>query len=70
MCRRYIRMLLLVVGSTMVFLAVFPVMAFLHFEDSLQITLIASKLLLLPLGAICLAGAAMLSKKAVYRRSA
>ena len=54
----------------MMFFAVFPVMAFVHFEDSLEITLIASKLLLLPLGAMCLAGAAMLGKKAVYRRSA
>jgi len=70
MCRRYIRMLLLVLGSAMMFFAVFPVMAFVHFEDSLEITLIASKLLLLPLGAMCLAGAAMLGKKAVYRRSA
>jgi hypothetical protein len=46
----------------MVFFAAFPVMAFLHFEDSLQTTLIASKLALLPMGAFCLAGAAMLSR--------
>jgi len=65
MCRRCIRMLLLVIGCVLVFFAAFPVMAFIHFEDSLQTALIASKLLLMPIGALCLAGAAMLSKDRV-----
>ena len=65
MCRRCIRVLLLVIGSVLIFFAAFPVMAFLHFEDSLQTELIASKLLLMPFGAFCLAGAAMLSRDSV-----
>jgi hypothetical protein len=60
MCRRCIRGLLLVMGSAMVLFAVIPFMAFIHLGEPLQTELIASKLLLLPVGAICLAGAATL----------
>jgi predicted permease len=60
MCRRYIRGLLLVIGSALVLFATLPILAFVHFEESLQTELMASKLVLLPVGAICLAGAAML----------
>jgi hypothetical protein len=65
MCRRWIRGLLLAIGSAMVFFGAFPVLAFVHFEDSLQTELIASKLLLLPVGAVCLVGAAMLRRDGV-----
>jgi hypothetical protein len=65
MCRRCIRGLLLAIGSVFVFFGAFPVLAFFHFEDSLQTELIASKLLLLPVGAICLAVAAMMRRDGV-----
>jgi len=67
MCRRCIRALLVVIGSALLFFAAFPVMAFLHFEDSLQTELIASKLLLMPIGAICLAVATVMSRDSVRR---
>ncbi len=58
MCRRYIRVLLLVTGCAMVFFAVFPVLAFVQLDEPWQTALVASKLLMLPVGAICLLGAA------------
>ena len=60
MCRRSISRLLLVIGSAMVLFVVVPFMAFIHLGEPLQTELIASKLVLLPVGAICLAGAATL----------
>jgi hypothetical protein len=60
MCRRCISGLLLGIGSVMVFFAVFPILVFVHFGEPLQTELMASKLLLLPVGAICLAGAVTL----------
>ena len=62
MCRRCIRMLLLVMGCVLLFLAVFPVLAFVHLEDVWQTAFVASKLLMLPVGAICLIGAAKIEK--------
>jgi hypothetical protein len=65
MCRRCISGLLLGIGSVLVFFAVFPVLVFVHFGEPLQTGLMASKLLLLPVGALCLAGAAMLGNHEV-----
>jgi hypothetical protein len=57
MCRLYLRVLLLVMGCAMVFASVFPILAFLHLGEPLQTTFMASKLLMLPLGALCLIAA-------------
>jgi hypothetical protein len=65
MCRRWMRVLLMVIGSALVFLAATPFLAFVHFEESLRTELMASKLLLLPVGAIFLAVAAFLSRDGV-----
>ena len=58
MCRRCIRMLLLVTGCLLLFSAVFPVLAFVQFGEPWQTAFMASTLLMLPVGAICLVGAA------------
>jgi hypothetical protein len=58
MCRRCIRMLLLVMGCALLFFAVFPILAFVHVEEPWATAFMASKLLMLPIGAICLLGAA------------
>jgi hypothetical protein len=58
MCRRCIRVLLLVTGCALLFFAVFPVLAFVSLGEPWQTALIASKLVMLPVGAICLLGAA------------
>lgn len=65
MCRRFIRALLVVLGSAMVLFAALPVLAFVHFEEPLQTDLMAAKLLLLPVGAVCFAVAAVLSSDGV-----
>jgi predicted permease len=65
MCRRYIRWILLVIGSALVLFAALPVLAFLHFGEYLQTELMASKLILLPVGAICLIGFAILGRHEV-----
>jgi hypothetical protein len=58
MCRRCVRMMLLWVGGGLLFFAVFPVMAFVEVAEPWQTGLMASKLLMLPVGAACLLGAA------------
>jgi hypothetical protein len=45
--------------------ATLPILAFVHFGELLQTELMVSKLALLPVGAICLAGAAILSRDGV-----
>jgi hypothetical protein len=57
MCRRYLRVLLLITGCLLLFIGVFPVLAFLHLGELMQTALMASKLLMLPTGAICLVAA-------------
>ena len=54
MCRRCIRMLLLIIGCVLLFFAVFPVLAFIQVGEPWQTALVASKLIMLPVGAICL----------------
>jgi hypothetical protein len=54
MCRSCFRVLLLVMGCVLLFASVFPVLAFLHFGEPLQTAFMASKLVMLPVGAICL----------------
>ncbi len=54
MCLRCLRMMLQAVGLLLLFVGGFPVMLFLHFEEPLQTALIASKLVMLPVGAMCL----------------
>ncbi len=63
MCRRCFRMLLLVIGSVLLFVAAFPVLAFVQIEEPWQTGLTAAKLVMLPVGAICLLGAAALKVK-------
>jgi hypothetical protein len=58
MCRKCFRMTLLVLGSVLLFVAVFPVMAFVNVGEPWQTGLMAAKLLLLPVGACLLLGAA------------
>ncbi len=58
MCRRWIRVLLLVMGCVLVFVAGFPVFAIFPVGEPWQTALVASKLVMLPVGAICLLGAA------------
>jgi TRAP-type C4-dicarboxylate transport system permease small subunit len=53
-------MLLLVTGCLLLFLAVFPVLGFVQVGDAWETAFMASKLLMLPVGAICLLGAAMI----------
>ncbi len=61
MCRRCFRVVLVVLGTAMLFFAVFPIMAFVQFDGLWQMGLMAAKLVLLPVGAICLLGAAGLN---------
>jgi hypothetical protein len=68
MCRRCIRMLLLVIGCVLLFFAVFPVLAFVHVGEPWQTGLIASKLVMLPVGAICLMVAARIEMARLPRR--
>ena len=56
-CGRYLRIMLQVAGVLLLFAGGFPVMVFLHFEEPLQTALIASKLVMLPVGAMCLLAA-------------
>jgi len=60
MCRRCIRVLLLVTGCALLFVAVFPVLALVQVGEPWQTALVALKLVMLPVGAICLLGAAKL----------
>ena len=68
MCRRCIRMLLLVMGCVLLFLAVFPVLAFVQVGDAWETALMASKLLMLPVGAICLLAAATIETSRLPHR--
>ena len=61
MYRRCMRGFLLVAGWVLVLLAALPILAFVHFDDALQMRLMLSKLLLMPVGAACLALAAILN---------
>jgi hypothetical protein len=47
-------MLLLVMGCLLLFLAVFPILAFVQLGDAWETAFMASKLIMLPVGAICL----------------
>jgi len=59
MCRRCIRILLLVMGCVLLFSAVVPVLGLVQLGEPWQTAFMASTLLLLlPVGAICLVGAA------------
>lgn len=51
------------VGLLLLFFGGFPVMLFLHFEEPLQTALIASKLVMLPVGAMCLLAATQMRVK-------
>ncbi len=59
--------MLLVTGCAMLFFAVFPVLAFVELSEPWQTALVASKLLMLPVGAICLLGAAKIQAAHVPR---
>jgi hypothetical protein len=68
MCRRCIRMLLLVTGCVLLFFAVFPVLAFVQVGEPWGTAFMASKLLMLPIGAICLLGAAKIDTSRLPHR--
>lgn len=65
MCRRCLRSFLLIVGCVLLFFAAFPVLAFFHFDGMLETELMASKLLMMPVGALCLLAGALLSKEKI-----
>ena len=65
MFRQFIWALLVVIGCVLLFASVFPVFAFTHFGEPWQTTLVASKLIMLPAGAICLFLAAALKARKV-----
>jgi hypothetical protein len=58
MCRRCIRILLLVMGCVLLFSAVVPVLGLVQLGEPWQTAFMASTLLILPAGALCLIGAA------------
>jgi hypothetical protein len=64
---RCMECLLIVVGVACVVAAIFPVFAILPLSEGLQTGLVAAKFLMLPVGAFCLAGAAVLSAKAARK---
>jgi hypothetical protein len=58
------RCLLIVVGVLLLTASIFPVFVMLPMSDGLRTGLVLAKLLMLPVGAFCLAGAAALSSRA------
>jgi hypothetical protein len=60
MGRRCAWLLLVMVGCVLLFVSVFPVFAYIRFQEPWQTALVASKLIMLPVGAFCLLGAAAL----------
>lgn len=61
MGRRCVWMLLLMVGCGLLLVSVFPIFAYIRFDEPWQTALVASKVIMLPLGVICLFGAVALS---------
>jgi len=66
MCYRCFRVLLLVLGIAMVVAGGLPIFAMMQVPEAWETPLIAAKLIFLPVGAICLMGAAGLQAR--YRR--
>ena len=62
MGRQCIFVLLVVMGSGLLFVSVFPVFEFVPLGEPWQTGMIAAKLVMLPAGAICLLGAAALKR--------
>jgi hypothetical protein len=60
---RCLRIVLLVVGGLLLFTAAFPVFELVPVPDAWATGLVASKLVMLPVGAICLACAAGMRKR-------
>jgi hypothetical protein len=58
MCRRCIRMMLLVMGYVLLFSALVPVLGLIQLGEPWQTAFMVATLLILPVGAICLVGAA------------
>lgn len=63
MCCRCFRIVLVVLGSALLFVSVFPILAFVHVGEPLETGLMAAKLVMLPVGAVCLLGAAGLQAR-------
>ena len=61
MCYRCLRWLLMVVGLSLLTVAVVPFMALLHIHAPWETAFVAAKLTMLPVGALCLIGASMLT---------
>lgn len=60
---RCLEFALIVIGFALVAAAIFPVFSMLPISEGLQTGLVAAKFLMLPLGAFCLAGAAVLAAR-------
>lgn len=67
MCRRCFRMVLLVVGGVLMFLSVFPVTSVVSIAEPWETAFMGAKLLMLPVGACCLLGAAGLEARLRHR---
>ena len=64
MCFRCLRVFLLILGTVLLIAAFFPVFGLLPLQESWEPAFMAAKLLImLPLGALCLAAAAALSAR-------
>ncbi len=63
MCYRCFRMFLLVAGIVLLFVAGFPVLAVVPLNEAWEPAFMASKLVMLPAGALCLLGAAGLKER-------
>ncbi len=63
-----VRWVLLVVGIVLLVAALLPVSSILPIPDEYQTAFISAKLLMLPIGACCVGGAAALSARSSRRR--
>ena len=63
MWSRCVSLLFVVLGCGLLFTAIFPIFVYIRFEEPWQTALVASKLIMLPAGAICLFAAAALTSR-------
>lgn len=63
MCARCLQVLLVVLGVSLLGAALLPVAGVLGIPDEYRMAFISAKLLMLPIGAFCLGGAAALQSK-------
>lgn len=63
MCARCLQIVLVVLGVSLLAAALLPVAAILRIPEEYEMAFISAKLLMLPVGAFCLGGAAALQAK-------